>query len=217
MMIWRSLTRWPLRAGLTTLGIATSVAVMVAALSMFDAMDALLDKAFVELNRQDMVLSFTQERPETVVDDVDHLPGVMVSEAVWAMPVRLSNGARSKRTGLEARAAGSELTRLLTEDGHPVDPDSGVVLTRRLARQLDLDLGEALTLRFPSLGNTRHQLPLVGYAAQAFGMGAYVTPETLTRLTGQAPRVTQANVLIDPAERNALYQLAKSTPALSGW
>lgn len=216
MMIWRSLTRWPIRAVLTLLGIATSAAVMVAALFMFDAMDALLDRAFVQLNRQDMVLSFTRERPRAVIEDVAHLPGVMVSEAVWAVPVRLQNGPRHKRSTLEARDPGAELTRLLDDKGQPVDPGSGVVLTRRLAQQLGLTRGDHVTLRFPTLGDTPHQLPLVGYASQAFGMGAYVRPETLSRLTGQAPRVTQANVLIDPDAQPALYTLAKSTPALSG-
>ncbi|UWQ02518.1 ABC transporter permease [Aliiroseovarius crassostreae] len=216
MMIWRSLSRWPLRAGLTTLGIATSAAVMVAALFMFDAMDALLDKSFVQLNRQDVVLSFTNERPQSVLEDVDHLPGVLVSESVWAMPVRLTHGARSKRAVLEAREENADLTRLLSEQGQPLDPGSGVILTRRLADQLDLALGEDVTLNFPLLGVGTSRLPLVGYADQGFGMGAYVSPHVLSRLTGQAVRVTQANLLIDQDQRDAFYQVAKTTPALSG-
>ncbi|WP_424943940.1 ABC transporter permease [Aliiroseovarius crassostreae] len=216
MMIWRSLSRWPIRAALTTLGIATSAAVMVAAMFMFDAMDALMDKAFVQLNRQDAVLSFASERPASVIDDVDHLPGVMASEAVWAMPVRLRNGQFSKRTALEAREAGADLTHLLSEQDHPISPGSGVVLTRRLARQLDLSLGQMVTITFPTLGEGTHVLPVVGYAAQSFGMGAYVTPDTLARLTGLAPRVNQVNLLVDPARSDELFALVKRLPAVSG-
>ncbi|MDA5094166.1 FtsX-like permease family protein [Aliiroseovarius sp. KMU-50] len=216
MMIWRSLTRWPLRAGLTMLGIATSAAVMVAALFMFDSMDALMDKAFVQLNRQDMILNFVQDRPRSVIDDVDHLPGVMVSEGVWSMPVRLSHDQHERRTVLEARDAGSELTHLLNENDQPVEPDSGIVLTQRLAKQLGLKLGQSVSIRFPSIGDREHKLAVVGYAAQSFGMGAYVTPETMTRLTGRAARVTQSNVMVDPDEIDALFAVAKTTPALSG-
>lgn len=215
-MIWRSLSRWPLRAILTMLGISASAAVMVAALFMFDAMDALMDKAFVQLNRQDVVLSFASERPRAVMQDVDHLPGVMASEGVWAMPVHLTHGARSRRSVIEARDPSSDLTRLLTDEGYDVDPGSGIVLTRRLAGHLGLGRGQLVTLQFPALGEARHVLPVVGYASQSFGMGAYVAPKTLSRLTGLAPRVTQANVLVDPARREDLFAVAKSTPALSG-
>ncbi len=216
VMIWRSLTRWPIRAGLTMLGIATSAAVMVAALFMFDAMDELLDKSFVQLNRQDVVISFAGDRPRSVIEDVGHLPGVMVAEGVWSMPVRLKHGQFSRRTSLEARDPASELTHLLTEAGDLVTPEGGIVLTRRLARQLDLDLGESVRVIFPSLGGREERIPVVGYAAQSFGMGAYVTPETLSRLTGLAPRVSLANALIDPDQVEALFAAVKATPAVAG-
>ncbi len=216
MMIWRSLTRWPMRAALTTIGIATSAAVMVGTLFMLDAMETLLDKAFVALNRQDAMVSFAAERPARVLEDVRHLPGVMAAEPVWSLPVRLRHGPHERRAVMEARAPGATLTRLLSLDGKVVTPAGGVLLSQRLAGQLDLRPGQALQVVFPTLGATEHELRFVGIADQSFGQGAYVSRETLARLTGQAPRATLVNLLTDPAERAALLAKVKATPAIAG-
>ena len=55
-------------------------ALLVASLFMFDAMDELLDVAFVQTNRQDAVLAFNGARPESVLDAVEDLPGVLAAE-----------------------------------------------------------------------------------------------------------------------------------------
>lgn len=49
MMIIRSITRWPLRAVLTVLGISMSGAIMVASLFMFGAIDVLIETSFSRL------------------------------------------------------------------------------------------------------------------------------------------------------------------------
>ncbi|MCI2393988.1 FtsX-like permease family protein [Aliiroseovarius sediminis] len=217
MMILRSIGRWPFRAALTTFGIATSASVMIAALFMFDAMDELLDVSFVQINRQDAVLQFAEARSDRVVQDVAHLPGVMAAEGVWSIPARLTHGHLSRRIGVEGRRPGDTLSRVIDTDSLDlVRPEHGIVLARRLADHLDVGVGDAIEVEFLTIPDSRHKLIVTGLAGQYFGLGAYMEVTTLARLLDRPVQVTHANLLIDPAREEALFNAIKGAPAVAG-
>lgn len=217
MMILRAIGRWPVRAALTTLGIATSASVMIAALFMFDAMDELLDVSFVQINRQDAILQFALTRPETVLQDVGNLPGVLAAEGVWTMPARLTNGHLTRRIAVEGRRPDHTLSRVLDlETGAVVRPAHGIVLARRLADHLEVGIGDRLEVEFLSLPDSRHDLVVTGFAGQYFGLGAYMNVETMARLIDRPVQVTHANLLVDAAQEEALFAAIKGAPAIAG-
>lgn len=217
MMILRAIGRWPLRAALTTLGIATSASVMIAALFMFDAMDELLDVSFVQINRQDAIVQFALERPEGVLEDVANLPGVLSAEGVWTMPVRLTNGHLTRRIAVEGRRPDDTLSRVFdVETRNLVQPEHGIVLARRLADHINASVGDTVTVEFLTIPDSQHRLKVTGLAGQYFGLGAYMNAEALARLLDQPVQVTQANLLIDPAREDDLFQSIKTAPAVAG-
>ena len=217
MMILRAIGRWPLRAAMTSLGIATSAAVMVASMFMFDAMDELLDVSFSQVNRQDAVLTFALERPEAVLEDVANLPGVMLAEGSWDLAAELTHGPRSRNVGVSALRDGNDLARVFdAESGVLVRPENGVVLSRRLAGHLDAQVGDVLEVEFLQMGDTRHRIVVTGVVRQYFGLGAWMEAEALARLLNVAPRVTGANLEIDTAAEEELYRAVKDIPAISG-
>ena len=66
-ILLRQVLRRPLRAGLTSLGAATSVAVLVTALQWIDAINLLVDDFFRQQQRQDVTLGLVDAVRTTVV------------------------------------------------------------------------------------------------------------------------------------------------------
>ncbi|GKY87169.1 ABC transporter permease [Sinisalibacter aestuarii] len=217
MMILRAIGRWPLRAAMTTLGISMSAAMIVAALFMLDSFDELLDVAFVQVNRQDAILEFALPRPETVLDDVENLPGVMLAEGAYSAPARLYHGPRTRTVAIEGRRDGAELARVF--DGvsrTEVPPEDGIVLEARLANHLDARVGDVIEVEFLQHDETRHRVILTGTVQTFFGLGAYMDQQKLSAMLGQEPQVYMANVMIDEGQEDALFKAVKDAPAISG-
>ncbi len=217
MMILRALTRWPLRAGLTSLGIAASAAVMVASMFMYDAMDELMEISFTQVNRQDAVMSFVQERPESVLEDVENLPGVLRAEGSWDLPAKLRFGPRSRDVPIAGLRVGNDLARAYdAQTGAVVAPGQGVVLTRRLAGHLGVRPGDVIEVEFLQQGTQVHRVPVTGVVRQYFGIGAWMQSAALSALLNVSPRVTGANIEVDAARAADLYAAVKEIPAISG-
>ncbi|WP_255553632.1 ABC transporter permease [Maritimibacter sp. DP1N21-5] len=217
MMILRAIGRWPLRAALTSLGISVSGAIIVAGLFMFDSFDELLDVAFVQANRQDAILTFAAPRPEVVLDAVEDLPGVLMSEGSLTLPARLHHGHLTRTVGIEAARPGNDLVRVFDGDARvEVAPENGIVLAKRLAAHLDAKPGDVIEIEFLQEGEDRFPVVITGTVAQFFGLSAYMELDTVSALLNQAPRVSLANVEIDTARSEDLFEAFKSAPAISG-
>ncbi len=151
LMVLRGMARWPLRSGLTSLGLALGVAVLVAANFMQDALAVVVDSAFFQSNRQQATLVLTDAAPLSAVEAAARLPGVMAVEPEYAVPVLFRHGTAEKRTALTARPAGGDLARTVDADGRPVPlPAQGLLMSRQLAGQLHLRPGDLVETTFLS-------------------------------------------------------------------
>lgn len=217
MMILRAIGRWPLRAAFTSLGIATSASVMVASMFMFDAMDELMEVSFVQITRQDAVLAFALERPEIALEDVANLPGVLLAEGSWDLPVRLTHGSRTRTVAVTGLRQENTLSRVFdATTGALVQPEDGLVMSRRLAGHLNAQVGDVIDVEFLQLGDETHQVVVTGVVTQYFGLGAWMGADTLGSMLNRTPRITSANIEIDEAQADALYEAVKDAPAISG-
>ncbi len=113
VMIMRSVVRWPLRSAMTILGIALAVAVLVASNFAGDATDVIIDSAFHQQNRQDVILILGGDRPEIAVEDARRLPGVMMVEGEMFLGATIRNGPVSKDSAIQARRPGTDLSRMV--------------------------------------------------------------------------------------------------------
>lgn len=217
MMIMRSLGRWPGRALVTTLGIATSASVMIPSLFMFDAMDELMDVAFVQVNRQDAVVIFASPRPESVLDDVANLPGVLVAEGSLTMPAKLHSGHLSRAIAIDGRREGQTLAQIFDADSRThFNPEHGIVLARRLAEQLEVGVGSMIEVEFSQISGQRHRLPVTGLVEEYLGLTAYMDRDFMSALLGRSPQVNMAYILMDENAERALYDAVKAAPMVAG-
>jgi len=217
VMILRSLLRWPLRSALTALGLALAVAVLVATSFFPAALDELVSTTFDRANRQDAVLMFEPDIPETALADVMRLPGVMRAEGQQFHAAVLRHGHREKDVAIEARRPGADLARIIATDGRAVDPPPrGLMLSERLARHLDVRTGDLIEVTLLGGVNETHLVPVSGLVTQYIGLGAYMDLGTLSRLLRQAPRISVANLEIDARALPRLHRVLKDTPELGG-
>ena len=216
-MILRSLLRWPLRSFLTSLGLALAVASVIASLFINDALDLIVDLAFYQSNRQDAILIFADDVPEAALEDIRRLPGVLQAESQQFHAAKLRNGHLEKRVAVEARRPGTDLSRVMDTEGKPLTaPPGGLLLSNRLARQLDVQEGGTIEVEFLTGKRETHDLMVTGTVEQHLGLGAYVDLDYINAVFRQAPRFSTANVTLDDSQIDALHKEIKDIPRLTG-
>lgn len=217
IMILRSLLRWPLRSFLTSLGLALAVASVIASIFINDALDEIVDLAFYQTNRQDAMLIFSDDVLETALEEVRNLPGVLQAESQQFHTAILHKGHLSKRVSVEARRPDTDLSRVLDASGRLMTaPPGGILLSIRLADQLDVQAGDVIEAEFLSGRRETFELVVTGLVEQHFGLGAYMDLEFMNTLFRQAPQLTTANVTLDDHQTAALHKAIKDLPQLSG-
>ncbi|WP_417248369.1 ABC transporter permease [Celeribacter sp.] len=217
MMIWRSIIRWPWRAAMSALGLSMAVAVLISAGFFNSAMEEIVDVAFEQSNREDAILILAGDRPLFALEDVRNLPGVVEVEGELMSPVTLRNGHREKKLSIITRGAGASLARSLDDDGQPIEPEgSGIVITNRVAEVLHIGKGDMVWVEFMTGHKETHRLVVSDVVDQYLGLGAYMTRDAMAALQRTAPRISVANVTIDPAQDEAFNAAIKDTPAIAG-
>jgi putative ABC transport system permease protein len=217
MMILRSFIRWPVRTALSGLGLALAVAILVAASFFDDSLDSLVETAFYQSNRQDVMLLFAEDVPETALARIATLPGVLVAEGQQYHAAILRHGPIEKRVPIEARRPGADLSRVVSGEGRVVDaPPGGILLSETLATQLRAAPGDVIEVEFLSGRRETVRLPVSGTVPQYFGLGAYMDLAALNRLFRQEPRISTANLLVDDAAMGDLHAALKEMPRLTG-
>lgn len=217
MMILRSLIRWPVRAGMSVLGMALAVSILVSSNFFPDALDVIIDNAFRQSNRQHAVLFFNDLMPESALQETRRLPGVLQAEGQQYLTAVFRKDHREKRVVVEARRPGNDLSRVVDAKGRTIDaPPGGVMLSRRLAAQLDVDVGDTVEAEFRGTRHGTFQLPVTALITQYFGLGAYLDQGTADKMFQQAPQISVVNVTLDPSQNEAFQTRLKALPRLAG-
>jgi putative ABC transport system permease protein len=216
-MILRSIERRPIRAVLSTLGIALAVSTLVAGGFLNDAIDRILTVQFYNVQRQDMTIIFNEARPARTRYEVAHLPGVLTFEPFRSVPVRLRFEHRFRRVGIMGLEPDGQLRRLVDQNLNTVPlPPEGVVLTTKLAEILGIKPGEWLTVEVLQGERPIRKVPVVGLVDELVDLSAYMDIRALHRLIREGETISGAYLAVDSSKIDALYTLLKRTPAVAG-
>jgi putative ABC transport system permease protein len=215
-MIVRDIERRPLRALLTTSGIAAAVAIMISGTWWRDAVDSLLDVELRMRDRQEVSLMLTEPASSTTLYDLARLPGVLRAEPDRDVVVRLSNGPRTYRTSLSGLKPDLQMRPLLDAQlqRQPV-PTEGIVVNERLARRLGVTLGDALHVQVLQGARAAAVLTVVGFSHELMQMPAYMDRDGLNRLLGEGDAVSGARMIVDQSQREALFRAIRTTPRIA--
>jgi putative ABC transport system permease protein len=118
---------------------------------------------------------------------------------------------------LEGRPPDATLARVLDMDGRPVTiPDSGLLISDKLAALLDLTPGQTVEVELMQDTRETHSVPVAGVVRLWFGDGIYMDAGALATLLRMAPRINVAHLALDPAAVPALNAAVKVTPGIAG-
>ncbi|MEL7504458.1 MAG: FtsX-like permease family protein [Cyanobacteria bacterium J06554_6] len=215
-IILRNLERRPVQGLLTVVGIAVAIAILVLGRYFVDAMDALVDIQFRTIQREDITLAFNQPLSAQAQYDLYHLPGVLRAEPFRSVPARLRFGHRHELTGLIGIEPTSELRRLLDRDQRPVTlPPGGVVLSAKLAENLQARLGDTLTVEVLEGQRPTRSVPVTGIFDELVGLSAYMDIHALNHLMREGYTLSGAYLQVDSDIETQLYNQLKQTPAVA--
>ncbi|HEU0177679.1 MAG TPA: FtsX-like permease family protein [Blastocatellia bacterium] len=215
-IIVRNLSRRPVKAFLSTLGISFSVALLVGGFYLYyDAISRAVDVVFRTVYREDISIIFNDPRPASVRHDITHLPGVMRVEAQRSVPAWLRFEHRARRLALTGMESGAELWHVVDADYrvHEPPPD-GVTLSKKLAEWLGVKPGDMLTVEAMEGERPVRRLTVAGTVDDLVGMSAYMDIRALNRLMREGGSVSGLQLMVDKNSLPALYATLKKTPAV---
>ena len=216
-MIFRSLERNPLKAFLSTLGIALSVAILIIGRYTSDAIDTLMNFQFEGPQREDATVIFNNPLSSRAEFDLLALPGVLYAEPFRTVPAELSFGHRSKRAAITGFRPGSRLRRVMDMDGvvHSV-PRSGLLMTRQLGEILGAAPGDTLRLEVLEGKRPQRQIVIAGFIDEFAGLNAYMEMDALAGLLAEGGELSGAYLMIDRGREDDFNRALKETPAVAG-
>lgn len=211
-MILRGLERRPSRALLGAAGVASALAMMAGALSLYDASRRMIDVQFRVGHRETLGLQFVTPSPRSIRQTFASLPGVTDVELMRMLPVRLRHDARSRTvalTGLEPRG---RLHRLVDVHGQtlPLPPD-GLVLSANLARTLDVRAGDTVEVELLETGKKRHAV-VAAFLDELMSPNAYAELGATGTLAGDGELASGAYLWLDEPPTAELFDRLRAMP-----
>ena len=215
-MVLRNITRHPLRAAASIVGIAFAVAILMIGLVFNDALDQLVQTQFWEAERQDVTVTFVEPRDDAARHELARLPGVIAVEPQRTVSVRIRAGHRERYLAITAVPPAPRFKRIVDRDGDPVRlPPAGVVLSQMLADVLDVAPGEVVTLEVLEGHRPVVRVPVTGLVDDILGLSAYMDEAALHGLMHEGDVATGALLLIDQSEADRLSAELKRIPAIA--
>ena len=216
-MILRNLSRQPVRALLSIVGIAFSAAMLIVGTFTLDSLDVILDQMFNVAQRQDLTMTFVQPVSSRALYEVERLPGVLHAEPSRTVPVRLRVGARSRQVAIVGLPSDARLNRVVDVSGRPVTlPPEGLVLSTKLAEILHVSSGETITVEVLEGGRPIYRAVVTDLVEEYMGTSAYMEISALHQLMKEGDSLSGAYVQLDARYEDALYRRLKNTPAVAG-
>ncbi len=216
-MVLRNLSRRPVRAGLSIVGIAFAGAIMVVGSAMMDSMDELLEVQFNIIQRQDLSVSFFEPVERSAVHELAALSGVLQVEPTNGVAARLRSGHLQKQTAIQALAPDARLQRVVDVDYRAIRLDRpGLVLSTLLAEQLQVEPGDTLMVEIMEDGRPVREVVLTDTVDDLLGVTAYMEQESLRRLVRRDDTISGAMLKIDALAEERLFGLLKAMPAVAG-
>ncbi len=216
-IILRNIARWPMRAALTSIGIASSVALLVLALQWNDSLDYLAQSYFFDAQRQQVMVGLAEAQSTTVLREFDHMPGVLAVEPMRIVSADLSVGPITHRGALSGIAEHASLQPIFDDDRRtavPV-PADGLVLGTMLADKLGVGIGDQVWVQILEGRRPNVQLPVVDLVKTYIAMPAYIHIRALHRLLKERPSVEYVSLLVDRNQESQLYRKLKSLPLVA--
>lgn len=216
-MILRNIERRPLRAAVTTGGIAAAVAIVIMGNFFRDAMEAIIHTQFDLAMRGDVVVWTNDKVDAGAARELARLPGVLQVETGHRVAVRFTNGPRSENSLIDGHAAAPRLQRVFDVDGRQALAGThGVLMTDRLAAKLGLRPGDLVTVEVREGRRQQRQVVVERTVRDMMGLNAFMERDALNRLLGEGNTANNFSLRVLPGELPRVLEATQSLPRIAG-
>jgi len=216
-IILRNLSRSRFKSALTVAGIGLSASLLLLGSYQFSAINHMIDTQYRKVLMMDTHVAFIDPTPARVLTELESLPGVLYAEGYRSVPVILRNGQRSERNAIMGLPADPQLRALIDADYHPIAlPPEGLHMTRYLAEELALVVGDKVTVEILEGHRRSMQLTLAGLVDEPLGVSAYMELEALNHLMREGPALSGAWLMIDQDSSDQLVQKLNEASRVAG-
>jgi putative ABC transport system permease protein len=213
-MVVRDAARRPGRLALSALSIALATALVLVGGAYGDSIDQLLRVQFEVSHREQISVTFDRARPWRAVRILAAVPGVTRAEGERLWPVRIHAGPAAKATVIEGVAADRELHQLLDADQRPMRlPGEGLALSRTLADELGVAIGDRLELEDLERGGRRLDVVVAALVDDLLGVQGYMDARALARLLGEEVSASVALLAVDRGDIDTVIARLAALPA----
>jgi putative ABC transport system permease protein len=213
----RNLSHHPLRAACTILGMALATAIIIVSLFLQDTVEDLINVTYFIADRHDATVSFVEKRPQSVVEQIAHLPGVLTVEPYRQVPVRIRYQNVERRIMIGGRPRDADLRRVIDVHLRSVAlPENGLAISAWLAQLLGVQIGDFVDVDLLEGQRRTVSLPVAALVEDFFGIQGMMDLESLNRLMREGPTVSAVSFTFDAHQADLLYAAVKSMPAVAG-
>jgi len=219
-LVWRLSVRNSVRAWrrsvFTIIGVALATIIMLIGSAVTDWLDFIIHYQFDLVDRSDMNVGFTVERPAASVTELQKVDGVRRAEGIFQFGAELRHGWRKKTVLVMGLPADGDLYRVYDAHGRRVTmPEDGLVVPTRLARLLDLRPGDSLAME-PYLKDRRERPAVVrAVADQYIGLTVYAGQDLLGKMLDEARVVNGALLQCDSVDLQPVVRRLNDIPGVS--
>ncbi len=216
-MVFRRVTRQPLRMAGAVAGIGAGIALAAAMAAIFASFDRMMEMTFTITDRSDLAVSFTHPIHAQALYDLDSMPGVIEAEPTRSVAAILRNGLRSYRGGITGMPMQPRLSRAVDarERSIPMRSD-GIILSSGLARRLAIEPGDLLTVEVREGRRPTVEIPVIAVAESLMGSPAYMQIDALNRVLNEPERVSGAFLRIDSTMAAPITRNLRNMPLVAG-
>jgi putative ABC transport system permease protein len=215
-MVLRTMTRHPLRTSLTVFGVAMSMAIVITGAFMRDSVAVLMETQFRQALRGDVVAALLEATPANVLYAAARLPHVTAVEGQRSVSVRLVNGHHRWRGFMVGKTRQPELNRIVDMNFRSfAAPQSGLLLTDRLATKLHLKVGDTVRVELQEGRREVLELPVSALVHEMLGMNAYLERGALSTLLREGDMVNSFTVSVERGFEPELLNRLKDLPRVA--
>jgi putative ABC transport system permease protein len=216
-MVFRELERKPVKAGLSCVGVAMAVAILVLGSFTLDSINYIIDFQFFLSQRQDLMVFLVEPSSPGALHELEHLPGVIRCEPIRSAATRFRFGHRSRRVGIIGLSPGGRLYRTLDVHERLVPlPSDGLLLSSKLAELLGVRLGDRILVEVLEGEQPVREVPVSALVTEYGGTNAYMDMRALHKLLREGDLVAGAFMTVQRDRQDELYRALKNTPHVSG-
>ena len=212
----RHLIRHPVRSGLTMLGMAFAVGLLVTSMFFLDVNRFLTSWIFEQSERQNASVALSSESAPEIVAAIARLPGVLMTERSRTVSATLRLGHRHRRLAITGIRPDAQLSRIVDRNGVAVEiADAGLTLGDRVAKVLHVRRGDMISVELLQGKRRKAMVPVSQIAPGFLGMNVFMDADALDRLAGTGPRVGSVHILLDVDRTEDLYRAVKGMPGIA--